>query len=210
VIRAAFFDVGGTLVRPWPSVGEVYARVGARHGIVREPAELEAAFRAAWKQLPAVGGLTSSSREWWRQLVFAAVPGATDGYFEDLYAEFTRAAAWQIFPEVPAVLAAVRARGAQVGLISNWDERLRPLLANLGLGEWDSVTISCEVGVEKPAAEMFGAALRAAGVAAAEAVHLGDSVTEDVRGAEAVGMHAVWVDRTGGDDLRAAWARVGD
>ncbi len=32
-IRAVTFDVGGTLIEPWPSVGHVYAEVAARHGV---------------------------------------------------------------------------------------------------------------------------------------------------------------------------------
>ena len=75
------------------------------------------------------------------------------------------------------------------------------------------MTISCEVGVEKPGAEIFLAALRRAGVTAREAVHIGDSYDHDVRGAEAVGMTAILLDRRGGDatgleDLRDLWARL--
>ena len=206
-MKAIFFDVGGTLLRPWPSVGAVYARVGERHGLRSSAEELEAAFRVAWKQLKPVGGLTSSSREWWRQLVFTAVPGATDEYFEELFAEFVRADAWELMPGVRETLAEVRARGWHVGVISNWDERLRPLLRNVGLKDWDSVTISCEVGVEKPGREIFLAALRTAGVEAGEAVHVGDSRAEDVAGAEAVGMRAVWVGD--GTNLREAVSRLG-
>ena len=32
MIRAVTFDVGGTLIEPWPSVGHVYAEVAAQHG----------------------------------------------------------------------------------------------------------------------------------------------------------------------------------
>ena len=34
-IQAVTFDVGGTLIRPWPSVGHVYAEVAARHAQAR-------------------------------------------------------------------------------------------------------------------------------------------------------------------------------
>jgi putative hydrolase of the HAD superfamily len=85
-----------------------------------------------------------------------------------------------------------------LGIISNWDERLRPLLQEIGLAQWfDSLTISCEVGTEKHDARIFQAALRAAGVSAWEAMHVGDSYGEDVCGAEAVGMRAVLLKRNG-------------
>src|ERR1700722_18252190 len=51
-VHAITFDVGGTLIQPWPSVGHVYAEVAARHGIKPEAAEtLNQRFAAAWKKL---------------------------------------------------------------------------------------------------------------------------------------------------------------
>lgn len=196
-MKAVFFDVGGTLVRPWPSVGAVYATVAARHGIAGEAAVFEESFRRAWRDLRPGGALTSSSKDWWRQVVTRAVPGATAACFEELYAVFARADAWQVFPDVADTLAEARRRGWHVGVISNWDDRLRPLLGALGLTDWDSLTISCETGAEKPAAQVFARALAAAGVTADQALHVGDSYAEDVVGATGVGMRAVLVDRSG-------------
>ena len=31
--QVIFFDAGGTLFRPYPSVGAVYAKVAAKHGV---------------------------------------------------------------------------------------------------------------------------------------------------------------------------------
>ena len=61
--------------------------------------------------------------------------------------------------------------------------------------------------------EIFHAALRSAGVAANQAVHVGDSIEEDVSGAEAAGMSAVLLNRhegegTGLRDLRDLWTRL--
>jgi putative hydrolase of the HAD superfamily len=205
MIRAVFFDVGGTLIRPWPSVGAVYARVGREFGLVATAAEMEAAFRAAWKATKTNGPLTTSDRNWWRALVAHALAAQglenPDGYFDALYEAFIQPDAWQLFPAVIETLVALRARRLHVGVISNWDDRLRPLLNNLELSQYfDSMTISCEVGAEKPAARVFEAALRAAGVPAAEAVHVGDSAVEDIQGARAAGLSALWVE-TGVDRL---------
>src|SRR5580704_6359300 len=48
-IRAITFDVGGTLLQPWPSVGDVYAGVAARHGVNIQPAALDQRFARAWR-----------------------------------------------------------------------------------------------------------------------------------------------------------------
>jgi putative hydrolase of the HAD superfamily len=206
VKRAAFFDVAGTLIRPFPSVGSVYSTMGRRHGYALEADATESAFHTAWKALKK-GPWTSSDKEWWRALVFQALASmgqqGTEEYFEDVYAIFAEAEAWRVLPDAHGVLRALHERGFHLGVISNWDERLRPLLARLDLdGHFDSITISCEVGAEKPDARIFAAGLQAAGVEASAAWHVGDSLEQDVRGAQAAGMNAFWI---GGDNdlLRA-------
>lgn len=52
---------------------------------------------------------------------------------------------------------------------------------------------AASVGVGKPAPPMFQAALRHTGIDAAEAVHVGDHLHDDVQGASGVGMHTIWV-----------------
>jgi putative hydrolase of the HAD superfamily len=208
MIRAVFFDVGGTLIHPWPSVGAVYARVGEQFGIHRPPEELEHAFRSAWKESKR-GATTTSDKEWWRALVNRVVPDARAGYFEALYEAFALPEAWQVYLDVRSTLHALRSTGRHVGVISNWDERLRPLLERLELSRYfDSLTISCEVGAEKPAAEIFRAALDAAGVMPAEALHVGDSASEDVSGAEAAGMQVRLVRQTATDGITSVAACV--
>ena len=53
---------------------------------------------------------------------------------------------------------------------------------------------SCDVGVTKPRAEMFGAALDALGVSPTEALHVGDIERTDVVGAVGYGMRAIRCD----------------
>ena len=49
-IQAVTFDVGGTLLEPWPSVGHVYAEVAQRHGLPgADAAKLAEQFAAAWR-----------------------------------------------------------------------------------------------------------------------------------------------------------------
>lgn len=212
-VRALFFDVGGTLLRPWPSVGAIYASVANRHGMTTTTEEMERAFRESWAALKRPG-LTVSRKDWWREVVFRTLGQEKQACFEELYETFAHAGAWQVFPDVKETLREARARGLHIGVISNWDERLRPLLGEIGLARYfDSMTISCEVGVEKPGAKIFQAALREADVPANEAVHVGDSDEADVRGAEAAGMVAVLLNRSEGQgvgmrDLRGLWAKI--
>ena len=49
----------------------------------------------------------------------------------------------------------------------------------------------------KPRAELFELALNQTGLRAEEVVHIGDSMSSDVKGASALGIHAVWLNRGG-------------
>jgi putative hydrolase of the HAD superfamily len=212
-VRAMFFDVGGTLMRPWPSVGAIYASVANRHGIAATAEGMERAFRESWAALKGPG-LTVSRKDWWREVVFRTLGQNDEACFEDLFQIFAHADAWQVFPDVEETLREGRSRGLHIGVISNWDERLRPLLDEMRLARYfDSITVSCEVGVEKPDARVFQAALCAAGVAARESVYIGDNEKEDIRGAEAAGLIALLLARNenaikGLRNLRSIWARL--
>ena len=73
-VRAVTFDVGGTLIEPWPSVGGVYADVAGRLGIGALDADgFGARFRAAWRTAHQGGGFGYSCRAW-MDLVRATSP----------------------------------------------------------------------------------------------------------------------------------------
>jgi len=102
------------------------------------------------------------------------------------------------FADVRPALAAARAAGRRLVVVSNWDVSLNEVLDRLGLSQMlDGVVTSAEFGVRKPAPEIFEHALGLAGVAAHEAMHIGDSLAEDVAGARAAGIEAVLINRDG-------------
>jgi putative hydrolase of the HAD superfamily len=113
------------------------------------------------------------------------------------------------YPDVAPALQRRRADGAALVVASNWDISLHDVLRESGLRELlDGVATSAEVGAAKPAGELFAAALALAGVSAAEAIHVGDSLLEDVDGARAAGIEAVWLRRGGGEGRPPEGVRV--
>lgn len=105
---------------------------------------------------------------------------------------------FSLYPEVRAALADFRARGLRVVVVSNWDVSLRAVLRSLGLGPMlDGILTSAESESRKPSPRIFEAALELAGVTADEAIHVGDSIDEDVSGARAAGIEPVLVRRDG-------------
>jgi putative hydrolase of the HAD superfamily len=86
----------------------------------------------------------------------------------------------------------------KLAVVSNWDERLGPLLEVLDLSRhFDVVVSSHSCGVTKPAREIFQHTAERLALPVAEVLHIGDSRAEDFDGARAVGMAALWLDRSG-------------
>lgn len=197
-ILAVTFDVGNTLIEPWPSVGHVYARVAARHGHANlDPDDLTRRFRGAFQ----AHEKEVSTRQEWAEIVDETFAGllpqsASKEFFPALYDCFADGGAWRIYDDADPALAALRQRGLKLGVISNWDDRLRPLLKSLQITDWfDSIVVSCEVGASKPASAIFEAAVEKLGLPARSILHVGDSFEMDVLGARATGLHAVQIER---------------
>jgi putative hydrolase of the HAD superfamily len=213
-LRAVSFDAAGTLFHPVRPIGELYALVAARHGIVADPAHLHARFRAAFGAAPPLAfpplptdELRAREKAWWHAVVrqvfadAAIAPARFDAYFDDLFAFFASADAWRVDEDALPLLASVRAHGLRVLVVSNFDARVRAVLAALGVAPLvDAITISSEAGAAKPDPRIFATALAAADVRPAEALHVGDTVREDLAAARAAGLEVVLI----GDDELAA------
>jgi putative hydrolase of the HAD superfamily len=214
-IRVVFLDVAGTLLTIPGGVGAQYAAVAARFGVTAPATALDAAFPAAFRAAPpmAFPGVAASAvpaREYsvWHGLVrqvFADAglldafgAGRFDAYFDAVYHHFESPAVWAEYPDVFPALQALAGRGVELGVITNFDSRVLPLLAARGLARrFGSITLSSRVGAVKPDPAIFAAALAAHRAVPAEAVHVGDSPGEDAAGARAAGLAALLIDRAG-------------
>jgi putative hydrolase of the HAD superfamily len=197
-VEAITFDVGGTLIECWPSVGHVYAEVAELHGHPQlSPEVLNRRFKEAWKKLKP---FRHTSNEW-AILVDATFgelvqPPPSVTFFPELYNRFSEPNAWHVFEDVLPVLKALKSRGIALGIISNWDERLRPLLSQLKLDHYfDAIVVSCEAGAHKPSQAIFETACAALASRPANTLHVGDSFELDLAGALAAGLQARWLRR---------------
>ncbi|MEE9268049.1 MAG: HAD-IA family hydrolase [Thermoplasmata archaeon] len=103
-----------------------------------------------------------------------------------------------LFEDVQPTLGRLQEEGYRLGIISNASHKLPGLLEDLGLARrFESITYSYAVGVEKPDPKVFHAALTAMNVEPHEAVHIGDNLEADVRGAAQVGLTPMLIDRKG-------------
>lgn len=66
-----------------------------------------------------------------------------------------------------------------------------------------------ECGARKPEAAFYRTVVEQANVQPSAIMHVGDSLTDDVAGAQAAGLRAVWLNREGtAGDAHGAWAQV--
>ncbi len=200
--RVVLLDALGTLVElppPGPAlVEELAARgVAVTQADAARAIRVEIAFyRANLDQAGTPAGL-ADLRERCTEVLRVALPAhARD--VPDLQAALLAALRFRPYPEVPAALRALRAGGARLVVVSNWDVSLHEVLEATGLRALvDGAISSAEHGAAKPDPSIFAAALRVAGASAAEALHVGDSVDADVAGARAAGIEPVFVARDG-------------
>ena len=187
-----------------------YGAAFRRWGVPAPDAQVRAALHGTWSLVAARQargeerwGSRDGERGFWRrfvQEVFTRVGGGElpEGLLDELVAHFARPQSWDLYPEVLEVLSALRAQGLKLLVVSNWDSSLPALLDRLDLTRrFDGVVVSALVGASKPAREIFETALSLAGVAAHEALHVGDSPSEDYEGARNAGLPALLLDRAG-------------
>lgn len=109
---------------------------------------------------------------------------------------------FQAYPDAVSLLEELRGRGVPAVCVSNWDCSLAEVLDRCGLAPLlDGVVSSAEAGALKPDPAIFALALDLAGCDPEEALHVGDTVEEDIEGARASGVRALLVDREGGGDI---------
>ena len=73
-----------------------------------------------------------------------------------------------------------------------------PVMRGLGIDRlFDTVTIASLARAAKPAPKIFEIALEKHAVDPAEAIHVGDSVRDDMEGATKAGLTGVLLDRSG-------------
>jgi putative hydrolase of the HAD superfamily len=207
------FDVGETLIAPRESFGAVYARVLAALGVVLPAEGLELGLRRCWAEIngslpPGVdrySAETGGESAYWLRFVrgtLARTPNAPNDEALAVRAllplrdAFRDPGSWVIFDDVLPALASLRESGARLGVVSNWDSNLSPLLERLGLAAWfDAIVVSSLEGLEKPRPELFLRAVERLGGQPSQALHVGDTPELDGAGAHAAGVSCVIVDR---------------
>jgi len=207
MIKAIFFDAVGTLFYLPKNVGHHYALAGHEMGLKLNAEQLDRAFAAAWKKMPARtaidGPRENDDKDWWRDLVDLILDQVApslsemdrDNFFEVAYEHFAEAGVWELYPDVVDVLEKLQPQ-FQLAVISNFDGRLRMILEQLGISKFfRHVFVSSEIGADKPDSLIFRRALKFIDLESEQVLHVGDDPERDWKSATAAGLSIFQLDR---------------
>jgi putative hydrolase of the HAD superfamily len=201
-VKAVCFDVDFTLIYPGPTFqGEGYARFCARHDITIDPSRFADAVRAASAILHDVQDHSYTPDifvRYTRRIIeeMGGTGDRLDAVAGEIYMEWAACQHFFLYDDVTPALRELAARAIKVGLISNSHRCLASFQQHFELHGLVAAAISSsEHGYLKPHPSIFESALKLLGVAAAEAVMVGDSLQHDVEGARRVGMRGILVQR---------------
>jgi 2-haloalkanoic acid dehalogenase type II len=206
-IKAVFFDLGNTLVRTWIPEA-TYQNVLSSLGIDRSIEAIRAALDKTEKEFRESNyrsryGEVAYTEYWerWDAKVLKHL-GISQGQIlaKKIAARWFDHADCSAYPDVTVSLNRLKQMGVRVGLISNaYEEDIDAILDKAGLDKtlFDIVVGANTIKKEKPHPNVFRHALSKLNVEPEMTLFVGDDVDNDYRGAKAVGIHALLIEREG-------------
>ena len=198
-VEVIFFDVGNTLL--FPDHDKTLAPLW-NLGVRPAEAQLFAAERIARQEIDLLVAQTRKiDQQYWETYYSYLLRelGISDISLRLQLVSLARTSSnWsRMLSGTHEVLLSLR-RKYRLAVISNSDGHMAERLASLGLGQYfEHVIDSGNVGHEKPAPEIFQAALAAMSVAASRTLYVGDIYSIDYLGARHLGMNAILMDIAG-------------
>ena len=202
--EAVLFDAGDTLIRLSGSGETLLHRAADRMGIdPLDPGEVADVWKRVLDRSSTAEEMakgrdlsTEKHREVWVALYTAAgCEQLAPGLSEQLYALTVAAESWEAFEDTVPTLRTLRERGVRIGIVSDTGFDLRPAMDRLGITPYlDTVVMSYQHGMCKPALPVFLAASEQLDVDPARTLFVGDNPLTD-SGAIAAGMHVFLLPR---------------
>jgi len=210
-IRLITFDLDDTLWDVAPVMHGAEAALRDWLGLQAPrlgPVPIEHLWAIRTRLLEAEPGLAHRLSELRRRILFHALEDAGYAHAEALalaeagFQIFLSARhRVELFPEVHPTLELLANRYI-LGVLTNGNADVR----RLGLADYFRFALCAEeLGIGKPDPHPFREALKRAGVAAEQAVHIGDHPRDDIQGARLAGMRAIWFNPGG-----KAWTGEGN
>jgi putative hydrolase of the HAD superfamily len=202
VIRAVIFDFGGTLAEGsmnWDEYHAAILRLLRGRGYDVEMTRFRKAIDASLVRLESVrsGGMEMRLEEVYSHALSMLGICPDDDLLRAIHDLFRMHFKTTFYPCVEDVLKQLSTQYRLAVLSNTMSDTPRIVLQEKGLiGYFDLVVCSSDLGIRKPDPRIFQYVLDKLGVAAGEAVHVGDEVETDVAGATEAGIRAILVKRS--------------
>lgn len=208
--KVVTFDVTGTLMKFSDPPAIQYIETAKTFGITTiDQDKVATAFKKNFKRLaneyPNFGyNSIINWHEWWRLLVIQTLNDASGTKLDEnlvnnvackLINQYETPLCWTKFNKADDLIQSVKEAGKFVGIISNFDARLKQLMKNMNFAHIDFVVTSYEAGAMKPNKAIFDKALYECGtfVLPNEALHIGNEIELDCKGALDAGWSGVLI-----------------
>ena len=194
--RVIFFDVGNTLL--FPNRAKMLEPIASdRHPTLEQWQALERRTKVEFDRAMQNGG-TDHGFWWMFHTSLLEQLNEKMAMRDTLIAKTHDSANWdQIPPGTRDALDHLR-KTFRIAVISNADGGIERVLTRRGIADcFESITDSGILGVEKPRAEIFRAALAAMNATPEESLYVGDVYSVDYVGARSAGMQAILFDVAG-------------
>ncbi|MFL5822555.1 MAG: HAD family hydrolase [Solirubrobacteraceae bacterium] len=205
--RAVLLDALGTLLELQPPAPRLRAELAGRFDLAISQSQAERAIAAeiAYYRQHLDEGRDEAGLADLRRRCAAALSHELAGSLgqklpsvQEMTDALLASLSFRVFDDVLPTLRALKDLGLRLIVVSNWDVSLPGVLDHLGLSaSLAGVLTSAQAGFRKPHPAIFDLALRLAQARAEEAIHVGDSLEEDVAGARAAGLEPVLIRRSG-------------
>lgn len=188
------FDITDTLLKYKRPPGIEYAATATALGLPNvDPDKIAAQFSSNFRQMendyPNFGRNKISWETWWEKLIFNIFKSAGTTFGEkdirrltsELIDKYETDECWELQDGAVELIEKIKDNDKIVAVVSNFDPRLKYLVKNMKLPEFDFLVGSYEVGAAKPDLRIFDVAIKLANFRAMpeEALHIGNTPTLD-------------------------------
>lgn len=216
-----YTDVGDTLLFLKSSAGETYFNILQKYGVAGKDmnaGDFKKVFKESWNEmssdLPPDGkdrfiSHPRGTRGWWEDLIdifsvkLSGKKIQNPKIYEEIFNALDDPDVWILEPTLNELLTFAKENHIGIGIISNWDLRLRELLTSIGIIHYfDPVIVSSEFGYEKPSALIFEKAMQITGLPPESHIYVGDKIHFDYTPTKALGWQSYILDPAGKEEFK--------
>ncbi|MBE7410560.1 MAG: HAD-IA family hydrolase [Leptospiraceae bacterium] len=218
-VKFIYLDVGDTLIHIKTNPGKIYYDILKSHNIIQASYDkelLKKYFFDSWKFMNSKAPLNFQCRYtnhkygndgFWKELIgyflsFFEKTELTEKVYLDIVNTFNDPNSWAIDETFFNLKEFSDKKNIQLGIISNWDIRLRSLLKNMNLLKYFThIVISSEFGYEKPSEKIFIEGEKLAQVSPKNLIYVGDKPELDYFPPRKLGWNTFLISSNNDPDL---------